>query len=513
MRAYLSANPRLSFDSGLPGGRAFSLQFSWGLGRFLIARYLSARKRVVIAHAGLLIAAIAAIDWRVDLNLSFGFLYLFPILLLATVMSRWQILGVSLFCTFLSDLFDPFPFLPAVSLPDDILVFTALAGGGLLAFEMIRSRRQETEHRLRLEKEAAARRAAEEQLAFLIDSSPAAILTMSAEGDILLANSAAHRMLAMPDHQLAGKNIGRYIPALGCVPSLEHTPQAFRTQMQCRGEREGGDIFLANVFFSTYRTAAGPRLAALIVDGTEELREREESSLEQLLDGSRILVGAVSHEIRNVCGAIAIIYENLARAGQVNGSKDFEALGALVETLHKIAALELKQSAREPRVERIDLAETMEDLRIVLEPLCQDADIEVRWEIPESLPPVRADRHKLLQVLLNLTKNSQRALERAEVKRITVSASAGAGLVSIRIGDTGPGIASPGNLFQPFQRGAEATGLGLYLSRAFVRSFGGELRHEAAAPGCSFVIDLPASRTENGTRMSQDGNHTTVAAR
>ena len=165
----------------------------------------------------------------------------------------------------------------------------------------------------------------------------------------------------------------------------------------------------------------GPRLAALVVDASEELREREESSLEQLMAGSRILVGAVSHEIRNVCGAIAVIYENLVRSGALTGTKDFEALGSLVETLNKIASLELKQSASDSEIGGIDLQETLDDLKIVLEPYCQEADIAVHWDIPAELPPVWADRHSLLQVLLNLTKNSERALEGAGLKRIDIA--------------------------------------------------------------------------------------------
>src|SRR5208283_1734992 len=97
------------------------------------------------------------------------------------------------------------------------------------------------------------------------------------------------------------------------VPFLDQTAQTFRTEMPCRGERENGESLLANVFFSTYQTAVGPRLAALVVDAAEELRDREETRLEQLMTGSRILVGAVSHEVRNVCGAIGVIYENLVR--------------------------------------------------------------------------------------------------------------------------------------------------------------------------------------------------------
>ena len=455
----------------------------------MIPRIVHGSTRVALAQAGLLIAVIALLDWRVDLNISFGFLYLFPMLLVGTALNRWQVVLTALFCTFLSDLFDPFSFTVAVALPQDILVFTALAGTGLFACEVSASRRREMENLRRVEGESAARREAEEQLEFLIDSSPAAILTMDADCLILRANSAAHRMFGVAPGHLHGTSIRRYVPALGRVPFLGETPQTFRTEMQCRGERENGSFFLANVFFSTYRTGVGSRLAALVVDASEELREREESNLEQLLAGSRILVGAVSHEVRNVCGAIAVIYENLVRSGVLNGSKDFEALGALVETLNKIASLELKQSTA-AEVEAVDLAETLDELRIVLEPYCEEAGIAVHWEVPGEIPPVLADRHRLLQVLLNLTKNSERAMQDIDVKDVTIKISVEDRVVSIRLTDSGPGIASPEKLFQPFQKGADSTGLGLYLSRAFVRSFRGDLRHDPTATGCSFVIDL-----------------------
>jgi signal transduction histidine kinase len=283
--------------------------------------------------------------------------------------------------------------------------------------------------------------------------------------------------------------------------------------MQCRGERANGDVFLANVFFSTYKTAAGPRLAALVVDASEEMREREETNLEQVLSGSRILVGAVSHEVRNVCGAITIICENLARGGLLHGNKDFEALGSLVEALNRIASLELKQSAAaESGI--IDVAETLDDLRIVLEPHCAEADIILEWNVPEEIPPVVGDRHRLFQALLNLTKNSQRALESSARKRIEIRVTVAPTIVSVRVTDSGAGIDSPERLFQPFQKGAEDTGLGLYLSRAFVRSFRGDLRYDPAVEGCSFVIDLvPAGLREPENGHTLYGTHTTAAAR
>jgi len=477
-------------------------------------RYLEGTPRVVLLRAAVLIAAIAVLDWRVDLNIYFGFLYVFPMLLVGTVLLRWQILSVALLCTLLSELFDPFRFEPIESLPRDILAFSALSGMGLLAREVTQSRQREREHLQRVEKEASARREAEEQLNFLIHSSPAAILTMSQNGEILLANSAAHRLFGVAEGTLMGRNISRYIAALGCVPSVEETPQTFRTEMQCRGERDNGEVFLANVFFSTYKTAIGPRLAALVVDASEELREREEYSLERTLAGSRILVAAVSHEVRNVCGAISVIYENLTRNGALRNNKDFEALGSLVETLNKIASLELRQSTSNSDAQVLDLQETLDDLRIVLEPYCEESDIALNWIIPEDLPAVWADRSSLLQVLLNLTKNSRRALESAEIKRIDISVEVARQHVLIHVTDSGTGIASAERLFQPLQKGADSTGLGLFLSRAFMRSFRGDLRYDPAPPGCSFVIELAIAgdAEPDSWRAGKHATHSTVIA-
>jgi signal transduction histidine kinase len=268
--------------------------------------------------------------------------------------------------------------------------------------------------------------------------------------------------------------------------------------MQCRAKRDNEEIFLANVFFSTYRTAMGPRLAALVVDASEDLRDRAEYGLEQLMAGSRVLVGAVSHEVRNVCSAIAVIYENLARNAGLLKNQDFEALGSLVQALNKIASLELRQSTGGLEAKIVDLSEILDEARIVLEPYCTESDITMNWNIPDKLPYVWADRYGLLQVLLNLAKNSRRALEGASLKRIDVSATVEHGIVSIRVTDSGPGIASTEKLFRPLQKDAEATGLGLFLSRAFMRSFRGDLRYVRKRLGCCFVIELVIAEVDHG---------------
>jgi C4-dicarboxylate-specific signal transduction histidine kinase len=132
----------------------------------------------------------------------------------------------------------------------------------------------------------------------------------------------------------------------------------------------------------------------------------------------------------------------------------------------------------------------LEELRIVTESSLREEGISMRWDLPEGLPCVWADRHRLLQVLLNLVKNSQRAMQGREVKELSISASREGKRVVLRVRDSGRGIANPEHLFRPFQPGAESTGLGLYLSRAFVRAFEGNLRYEPGPACCCFALDL-----------------------
>ena len=228
----------------------------------------------------------------------------------------------------------------------------------------------------------------------------------------------------------------------------------------------------------------------MLVDSSENLRDKEESSLHHLMVASRLAVGAVSHEIRNVCGAISVVYENLSRYGALAESEDFRALGNLVEGLGKIATLELRQSVGSEELASVDLGAVLDELRIVTASSLQESGVLFRWHVPKSLPRVWAERHNLLQVLLNLTKNSQRAMQNQEVRELTVSACVEGERVVVRVRDTGHGIANPERLFQPFQEGAESTGLGLYLSRALVRTFDGDLRYEPGPPGCCFALDL-----------------------
>jgi two-component system sensor kinase FixL len=236
----------------------------------------------------------------------------------------------------------------------------------------------------------------------------------------------------------------------------------------------------------------------MIVDASDELRSHEETSLHQMLAGSRIAVSAVSHEIRNVCAAIGLVHQNLSRSKLLDRNKDFEALGTLVIALERIAAVDLRQFPEASA--EVDLLSVLDDLKIVISPSLQDQSVECTWDLEPDLPMVWADHTNLMQMFLNLATNSVRALAQTNRQRcLTISAKSTGKSVTVEFLDNGGGVAHPEELFRPFRPAAQEAGLGLYLSRAFARSFGGDLRYALNSGNACFIVDLPlAAATREG---------------
>jgi two-component system sensor kinase FixL len=166
--------------------------------------------------------------------------------------------------------------------------------------------------------------------------------------------------------------------------------------------------------------------------------------------------------------------------------------------LERIAAVDLRQSS--DQATEVDLITILDDLKIVITPELREEGIECAWALESDLPPVWADRTNLMQVFLNLTTNSRRALSLKKEKMLSVSARSEGQRVLVEFIDNGGGVDRPEQLFHPFQAGAQQSGLGLYLSRAFMRSFAGELRYKALPGGACFIVELsPASQLEKAS--------------
>jgi len=210
-------------------------------------------RRPILLASGLIVVAIGVVDWWTKPYFSLGFLYLFPIMLAAGFLPRWGIAILGLGCALLSERFSNLD-------PSDAhirLGFEALAlcGCGLLTSEVLRNRRLSLE--------------AQERVRVLVETSPAAIVTIDERGFIELANRAAVELMLPKGGVLIQQPVAAFLPELHHALRWEEGPQ-FRTSMQCRGHRGNGESFLAEVWFSTYKEGTTPKLAAIIADVTEE---------------------------------------------------------------------------------------------------------------------------------------------------------------------------------------------------------------------------------------------------
>jgi two-component system sensor kinase FixL len=455
----------------------------------VIASFLRAGKGKVWATVAATIMPIVLADWAIGARASLAAFYMLPMMVVATVAEPVEILALAILCSFLRSLFDlPSPPLEVVF--RFIFAVLAYAGAGLFVSALIRNRKLA------------------EQLRVLVESSPAAILTTDGAGRVLACNQAANLLFLLGGKEsLTGRPIGSYIPLLADALKLDRQPDRqsdhqsdeLRTAAQCQGRRENGEVFLAHTWFSSYVAPEGRRLAAIVVDSSEEMRDREEEGLRQLMRGNRIAAAAVSHEVRNLCGAIALVCSNLQKRHRTIPDEDYrdedyhdedlKGMATLVAGLEKIASAELHGQVHD-ELEKVALHEVLADLRIVIEPDWREIGGQVIWSLPAELSPVLGERTGLLQAFLNLAQNSHRAVQNCPVHELRISVSVEEQLAKVRFRDTGPGIAEPGRLFEPFQSGADGSGLGLYVSRAVVRSYGGDLVYEPQAAGAGFRVDL-----------------------
>src|SRR5580658_1548789 len=216
----------------------------------------------VLLLSGAIVLVVAVVDWLTKPYESLGFLYLFPIMLAAAFLPRWSIVLLGIVCAVLAEVFSSLD--PSGRVIRLIFEMLALAGCGLFVAELVRNRRLSLKTQQRLKA--------------LVETSPAAIVTVDERGFIELANRAAAELMAPREGQLTGKPIAAFLPELHHALRWEDAPQ-FRASMQCRGHRGNGESFTADVWFSTYKEGTAPKLAAIIADVTEETAAADSISM------------------------------------------------------------------------------------------------------------------------------------------------------------------------------------------------------------------------------------------
>jgi PAS domain S-box-containing protein len=220
-------------------------------------------------------------------------------------------------------------------------------------------------------------------------------------------------------------------------------------------------------------------------------------------------LSSMSHELRTPMNAILgfaqmLEYDSEMTADQQDNVHEILKAGRhLLDLINEVLDLAKIESGRiELSMEGVDLPTLGEDCRHLIQPLADQAGIDLRFELLAE-NSVFSDRVRLKQVLLNLLSNAIKYNRPGGSVRLTAAAGK-PGYLRLAVTDTGTGIAPErlSDLFQPFNRlGAEAseiegTGIGLTITRRLLDLMGGEVGVESTLGiGTTFWLELALGQT------------------
>jgi signal transduction histidine kinase/CheY-like chemotaxis protein/HAMP domain-containing protein len=235
----------------------------------------------------------------------------------------------------------------------------------------------------------------------------------------------------------------------------------------------------------------------------------------------------MSHELRTPLNSVMALSRVLMmQAGtklsdqEVNYLTIIERNGknllALINDILDLSKIEAGRMDVNPRP--FSLVLTLENIVESLEPLAREKNIEIRREIPADLPLLESDEIRVAQILQNLTANAVKFTGQGHV---TLSAAKEGGKISIRVADTGIGIAKEDlpAIFDEFRqvdgsssRRYEGTGLGLAIARHAARMLGGDITVASTlGKGSVFTLTLPLAWQGTGD-LAHTGHHETATS-
>jgi len=362
----------------------------------------------------------------------------------------------------------------------------------------------------------------EAQLAAVMNGLEDGLVVLDRDLRVVAANRSFSRRAGVHPEALRGRHCGKAGGlALPCCESGGDCPAARclvtgevqRAVFHLPGEGEETGI-VEEVYASPVYLENGQVVKVVEVwrDISERVREEERLAEIERLASLGVLASGFSHEVNTPLASMLTCAESaLGRIAEVDGERSAQSvlpdIRESAETIRrqvlrcrKITEQFLRFSRGiPPSIELIDLRLVTEGIVALTAPTAREAGATIRIEGATEVPAVRANTEVVQHVILNLLVNAIQSLDGTE-RGITLRFLVGRD-VRVRIEDTGCGIAREArkHLFEPFRsQKAHGTGLGLFLSRSFMRRFGGDVRLARTEVGVGSCFEILFPRAVNG---------------
>jgi Na+/proline symporter/nitrogen-specific signal transduction histidine kinase len=231
------------------------------------------------------------------------------------------------------------------------------------------------------------------------------------------------------------------------------------------------------------------------------------TELDQMKDD---FLSTVTHELRTPLTSIRSFSEILHDSPDLDLAERQHFLTIVIRESERLTRLinqvldltKIETGRMKWQITQVDLGEVINHSVTSLRGLFEERDIEVDLHLPKEVPPIRADRDQLIQLVINLLSNAQKFCP-AGKGRVAVGLKAENGIATVSVADNGPGI--PHNeqekIFEKFHQvragrtgNPMGSGLGLAICRGIVEHLGGKIWVESdPGRGATFFFTLPVT--------------------
>ena len=245
-------------------------------------------------------------------------------------------------------------------------------------------------------------------------------------------------------------------------------------------------------------TRSGDELSRL-KEAFEDLMKRLEQSRQRLIHQQRLAVtgkiaASIAHELRNPLQAMRLMVQMIRENCPTDQQENCDLIIGEIDRLNLLTnELLVLADADNLRIEKLNLADEITETLKLLKLQFRQRDTKVEMNLPK-LPPVKMDRNRCRQLLLNLLLNAVEASPRGGTIRI-----AGQTLtdkVIVRIADNGNGFPPEvisGQADEFFSTKTSGAGLGLSICRRIINQANGQLNLYNTDHGAVAEIVLPAN--------------------
>lgn len=354
----------------------------------------------------------------------------------------------------------------------------------------------------------------DEQLRVLFEEAPDGIVLHDSMGQIIRVNETLSEMLGYPQDEQETMRISDFEIGIDETTLRERWASMDaggmqKIEVEGTHKRADGSTYPVEVWVSKVSAEksllagsnlAGPQFIGHVRDISE--RKQREEELEEQRNNLKILNQMVRHDIRNDLQLVRAYTELLEEHVDEEGNKYLRTVLDSAENAVNLTttARELAEVMLQPNTEcrQVSLGETLETQIEELRSTHPETSVTVEGSLPEADV---LGNSMLDSVFRNLLENAVQHNDR-ETPKITVSADVGDEYTRVRIGDNGPGIpdSQKAEIFGKGEKGleSEGTGIGLYLVKSLVESYGGDVWVEDRAEsgvepsdGAVFVVELP----------------------